>query len=66
MAADMEKSRVHSVEFEIDMTVEDLLDKLIQGQITMNEVARYNQLLAQRSRMMRPTLPARNRKRVLA
>ncbi|MEO8722149.1 MAG: hypothetical protein ABI395_01320 [Sphingobium sp.] len=66
MSHDMENPRAHSMEFEIDLSVEDLLDKLIQGQITPPEVARYNQLLAQRSRMMRPTLPSRGRRRVAA
>jgi hypothetical protein len=66
MTAEMTKEPAHSLEFEIDATVEDLLGKLITDVLTPMEEARYNQLLAQRSRMMRPTFLGRARRRVLA
>lgn len=66
MPEDMMTKSTHSTEFEIDLSVEDLLDKLIQGQITPKEEAKYNQLLAQRSRMMKPSFPIRNRRRIAA
>jgi hypothetical protein len=49
---DMIESR-KSPEYTIDLAVETLLGKMLAGSITNAETAEYNQLLVQRSRMMR-------------
>ena len=65
MMIDMVKPEpVHSREFEIDLSVEALIGKLMAGSLTREEEVRYQQLLAQRSRMMRPvSAPTRFRRR---
>lgn len=54
MANDMNFTFVHSRESEIDKVLEDLIGKLIAGELTPKEEAEFEELLAQRSRLMRP------------
>jgi hypothetical protein len=66
MADEMITKSTTSVEFEIDTTIEDLLGKLMTGALTPSEEARYKHLLAHRSRLMRPTISGKLRRRAFA
>lgn len=66
MAKDMTKEPTTSQEFAIDTTVDALLGKLMSGNITAAEQSQYQQLLIQRSRLMRPSMMARMRRRAAA
>jgi hypothetical protein len=63
---DMDHQAGHSGEFEIDLSIEDLVGKLISDSLTAQDEARFNQLLAQRSRMMRPNVKGRSRRNLAA
>jgi hypothetical protein len=53
MSIEMKPIHIHSTEFEIDQSVDDLIRKLVAGELSQQEEALYNQLLARRSRLMR-------------
>ena len=59
----MEKQRSNSPEYQIDLNVELLLEKLLKGSLTDKELADFNHLLADRSRMMRPNATLKLRRR---
>lgn len=61
MTGDMKLGYTHSKESEIDRTVEDLIGKMIYDGLTPAEEALYNQLIFQRSRLMRPAVLDRQR-----
>lgn len=60
MQADEMIENRKSPEYSIDLAVETLLGKMLTGAITKAETAEYNQLLVQRSRMMRGSSGARH------
>ncbi len=66
MNSTMKHEPAHSREFEIDMTVEQLVGKLMNDALTSDEEARFKQLMAQRSRMMRQGFSRTVRRRVAA
>jgi len=63
MAGDVILENRRSPEYTIDLTVEGLLAKMLAGALTPAEMAEYNQLLAQRSRLMRHAIHARHRRK---
>jgi hypothetical protein len=54
MLPEMKSERMHSVESEIDDVLEVLLGKMLSDGLTAKEQAQYDQLLIERSRLMRP------------
>jgi hypothetical protein len=54
MSNDMNFTFVHSKESEIDKVLEELIGKLVSDGLTPQEAALFEELLAQRSRLMRP------------
>lgn len=66
MELDMKLKPVKSQEFEIDGNVENLLGKLVAGSLTPAEESQYQQLLIQRSRLMRSPISGRFKKRSAA
>jgi len=69
MPVTMNFQYVHTRESQIDDKLEDLLGKLVTGELSREDEVLYNQLVAQRTRMMRPVvrkLPQRQRRRLYA
>lgn len=54
MTANMNIQFVHSRESQIDDKLEDLLSKLVHGGLSPEDEVLYDQLVTQRTRMMRP------------
>lgn len=44
-----------SLEYQIDLRLEELLEKILQGNVSAAEEAEYRSLVAERSRLMRPS-----------
>lgn len=61
MVLHMKYEPIRSKEFDIDETVETLLGKLVSGAITPSEESQYQQLLVQRSRLMRTAVRSRRK-----
>jgi hypothetical protein len=51
-------SNAHSRESEIDRTIEELIEQMVLGTLSDAGRARFLDLLAQRSHLMRPTVRA--------
>jgi hypothetical protein len=60
MTNGVNEARTSQVEFNLDRDVEELIGRLVSGQMTPAERARYDDMVARRSRLMRANYRERN------